>query len=109
MVLEHVDIRILPAKQADFEAVITQGLSMVYSQAKGMHGYHVYRCVESPERYVMQIWWGSIDDHMVSYRQGPLSPAFRALVEPFFAQPPTMNHFQSVVSCGASAGVDVPP
>lgn len=97
MVLEHADIRILPGRNAEFEAAIAHGLRTVHTRAKGMRGYRVDRCIESPERYVLQVWWDSIDDHMVGYRQGPLSPEFRALVQHFFAEPVTMQHFELIV------------
>jgi heme-degrading monooxygenase HmoA len=103
MILEHVDIHIVPGKSSEFEAAIAHGLSTIHTQATGMRGYRVDRCIESAERYIMQIWWDSIDDHMVGYRQGPLSPAFRALIESFLAQTPVMQHFESVVQYPALA------
>jgi hypothetical protein len=50
--------------------------------------------VETPERYVLQVLWDSIDAHMIIYRQSPLSPEFRDIVEPFFSRPPTFEHFE---------------
>jgi heme-degrading monooxygenase HmoA len=96
MILEHVDIRIVPGQQLDFEAAIERGLRTVHTRAAGMRGYRLDKCIETPERYVMQIWWDRLEDHMVGYRQGPLSPEFRALVERFFTQPPVMQHFEVV-------------
>ena len=96
MILEHVDIRIVPGQQVEFEAAMEHGLRTVHTRAKGMRGYRLDKCIETPERYVMQIWWDRLEDHMVGYRQGPLSPEFRALVERFFAQPPVMQHFEVI-------------
>ncbi|MFJ1259415.1 antibiotic biosynthesis monooxygenase family protein [Cupriavidus sp. CuC1] len=103
LILEHAEIWIKPGQQADFEAAIIQGLQTVMSRAVGMRGYKLHKCVESPERYVMQISWNTVDDHMVTYRQGPLSPKFRAMVEPFFAQPPVMQHFELLTKDGPDA------
>jgi heme-degrading monooxygenase HmoA len=100
MVLEIADIHILPGKQAEFEAAIEHGLRTVHTRAQGMRGYRLDRGVESPERYVLQVRWDTVEDHMVSYREGPLSPEFRALVTPFFARPPVFQHFEQVVEGG---------
>ena len=56
----------------------------------------VRRCVETPGRYQVQIHWDSLESHMVKYRQGPIGPEFRALVMPFFVEPPQMQHFENL-------------
>ena len=93
MVLEIADIRIQPGKNAEFEAAIQRGLSTVAARAQGMQGYKVNKCIESPERYVLQIFWNTLEDHTVGFRQGPLFAEWRAIVGPFFAQPPLVEHF----------------
>lgn len=96
MILELADIRIQPGQQADFEAAIVRGVSEVISQAKGFRGWKVNRGVESPERYLLQIFWDTLEDHTVAFREGPLFPQWRAIVGPFFAAPPTVEHFELV-------------
>lgn len=97
MVLEIADIRILPGKHEAFEAATEHGLRTVHTRAKGMRGYQLVKCVETPERYVLQVRWDSIEDHMVGYRESELSPEFRAMVSQYFAQPPVVQHFNVVV------------
>lgn len=93
MILEVADIRIHPGQQAAFDQALVHGLNTVASQAKGMRGWKVQKGIESPERYLLQIWWDSLEDHTVGFRQGPLFGAWRAIVGPFFAQPPVVEHF----------------
>ena len=93
MILEIADIRIQPGQQAAFEEAIARGLATVASRAKGMQGYKVNKCIESPERYVLMIFWDALEDHTVGFRQGPLFAQWRAIVGPFFAQPPQVEHF----------------
>lgn len=97
MILELADICIHPGQNAAFEATIQQGASTVISRAKGFQGYKVNRGIESPERYVLQIFWSKLEDHTVGFRQGPLFAEWRALVGPFFAAPPVVEHFELVV------------
>lgn len=101
MILEIADIRIQPGRQAAFEEAIQRGLATVASRAKGMRGYKVNKGVESPERYVLQIFWDTLEDHTVGFREGPLFAEWRAIVGPFFAQPPVVEHFTLVVKSEA--------
>ena len=65
----------------------------VISQAKGFRGYKVNKGIESPERYILQIFWDTLENHTVDFRGGALFPQWRAIVGPFFAQPPVVEHF----------------
>ena len=96
MILEIADIRIAPGRQAEFEQALQHGLATVASQAKGMRGYKVNKGIESPERYVLQIFWDSLEDHTVGFREGPLFAQWRAIIGPFFAAPPQVEHFTLV-------------
>ena len=96
MILELADIRIQPGQQAAFDEAIVRGVSTVISQAKGFRGYKVNKGIESPERYILQIFWDTLEDHTVHFRGGPLFPQWRAIVGPFFAQPPLVEHFELV-------------
>jgi heme-degrading monooxygenase HmoA len=93
MILEIADIRIPPGQQAAFDEAIQRGLTTVVNQAKGFRGYKINKCIESPERYVLMIYWDTLEDHTVGFRQGPLFTQWRAIVGPFFAQPPHVEHF----------------
>jgi len=93
MILELADIRIQPGKQADFDAAIERALRTVISRAQGMRGFKVNKGIESPERYVLQIFWDTLEAHTVGFRESPLFAEWRAIVGPFFAQPPVVEHF----------------
>lgn len=96
MILELADIRIQPGKQAEFDAAIERGLRTVIARAEGMRGFKVNKGIESPERYVLQVFWDTLEHHTVTFRQGPLFAEWRAIVGPFFAQPPVVEHFTLV-------------
>ena len=97
MILELADIRIAPGQQAAFDAAIQRGVETVISKAVGFKGYKVNKGVESPERYVLMIFWETLENHTVDFRGGPLFPQWRAIVGPYFAVPPTVEHFTLLV------------
>lgn len=94
MILELADIRIHPGQQAAFEQAIELGLNTVASKAKGFRGAKVNRGIENPERFVLQIFWETLEDHTVGFRESALFTEWRAIVGPFFAAPPHVEHFE---------------
>jgi heme-degrading monooxygenase HmoA len=93
VILEIADIRIQPGRQAEFEAAIVHGVNSVVARAQGYRGFKVNHGIESPERYVLMIFWETLEDHTVAFRGGPLFAQWRAIVGPFFATPPVVEHF----------------
>lgn len=96
MILEIADIRIQPGQQAAFEEAIQRGIATVIQNARGFHSAKINRGIESPERYVLQILWGTLEDHVVGFRESPLFAQWRGIVGPFFAAPPQVEHFELV-------------
>jgi len=94
MILELADIRIQPGQQAAFDEAIERGLRTVIAHAKGFQGFKVNKGFESPERYILQIFWDTLEDHTVGFRQSPAFADWRAIVGPFFAAPPFVEHFE---------------
>jgi len=93
MILELADIRIRPDQQAAFDEAIQRGVNEVISNAKGFQGYKVNKGIENPERYILQIFWETLENHTVDFRQSPAFGEWRAIVGSFFAAPPTVEHF----------------
>jgi heme-degrading monooxygenase HmoA len=94
MILELADIRITPGQHEAFEEAIARGISTVISRAKGFQGAKVNRGIENPDRFVLQIFWDTLEDHTVGFRESPLFTEWRAIVGPFFAGPPFVEHFE---------------
>ena len=94
MILELVDIRIQPGQQAAFDEAIQRAISTVVSKAKGFQGYNINKGIESPERYLLQIFWDTLENHTIDFRESPAFTEWRAIVGPFFAGPPTVEHFK---------------
>ena len=94
MILEVADIRIQPGQQAAFDEAIKRGVETVIATSKGFRGYKVNKGIESPERYVLQIFWDTLENHTVDFRQSEAFTAWRAIVGPYFAQPPQVEHFE---------------
>lgn len=95
MILEIADFRIIDGRQAEFEAAIQKAIDTVISRAKGFHGATIRRSMESPQRYVLQVNWETLEDHTKGFRESPLFAEWRGIIGPFFAAPPTVEHFEA--------------
>lgn len=102
MILEIADIRVAPDRVADFETAIAHGAATIASRAPGYRSHRIVRGIETPERFVLMIWWDTLEAHTVGFRGSPLFAEWRAIVGPFFAQPPVVEHFDWIA--GAPAG-----
>ena len=96
MILELADIRIHAGQNAAFEEAIERGLKTVIHGAKGFQGYKLNCGIESPERYVLQVFWDSLEDHTLGFRRSPAFAQWRTIVGPFFAGAPVVEHFELV-------------
>jgi heme-degrading monooxygenase HmoA len=96
MILELADIRIRPGQQAAFDEAIQRGVETVIAKAKGFQGYKVNKGIESPERYILQIFWETLENHTVDFRESPAFANWREIVGSFFASPPVVEHFDLV-------------
>lgn len=93
MILEVADIRVRPGTQAQFDAAIQAGVRDVLSRAKGFRGFKINKGIESPERYLLMVFWDTLEDHTVGFRGSEAFGAWRAIVGSFFAAPPQVEHF----------------
>jgi len=96
MILELADFSIQPGQNAAFEEAIERGLKTVIAHAQGFEGFKVNRGIENPQRYILQIFWTTLEDHTVGFRGSPAFAEWRAIVGPFFASPPVVEHFDLV-------------
>lgn len=100
MILEVADIRIAPGQQAAFDEAIQRGLDTVLSKCQGFRGYKVNKGIESLERYLLMVFWDTLENHTVDFRQSPAFAQWRAIVGPFFAAPPQVEHFHLLAKSG---------
>lgn len=98
MILEHADFTIPAGKNAEFEEAIQRGIASVISKATGFIDAQVHKGVESPERYLLTIHWQTLENHTVDFRGSELFAQWRAIVGPYFAKPPVVEHFHLVTS-----------
>ena len=96
MILEHCDLEIDPSKTAEFEEAILRGVNTVIAKAKGFRGFKVNHSIENPARYLLLIYWDSLENHTVDFRGSDACAEWRAIVGAFFVKPPFVEHMTLV-------------
>ena len=98
MILEAAVLSIAPAQKTEFEAAFALARELI-SAMPGFISHQLQRGIETDGRYLLLVQWQSVDDHMVGFRQSPQFLRWRALLGPFFAAAPAVEHYQ-LVSAG---------
>ncbi|MFD2719600.1 antibiotic biosynthesis monooxygenase family protein [Hymenobacter monticola] len=92
MILEVALFDIVPGRETAFEEQFAQA-ELVISQASGYVRHELQRGIETPTKYVLLVRWQTLEDHTEGFRQSALFTQWRALIGPFFATPPAVEHF----------------
>lgn len=95
MIIERAQMAITPGSEADFEAALAKAED-VLAQAKGFHGIRIARGVENPSTYLLLLEWDTVEDHTVGFRESELFAQWRALIGPYFAQAPAVEHYAEI-------------
>ena len=93
MILEIADITIDPVNKNGFEQAVIAGITAAIAPAKGFRGYKLNAGVEKPGRYILMIYWETLENHTVDFRGSDAFAVWRSHVGPFFLQPPVVEHF----------------
>ena len=100
MVLERAQLSIAPDQEADFEAAFATAKDVIAS-SPGFVRLTLSRGVESPSSYLLIVEWERLEDHTEVFRGSERFTQWRALVGPFFASPPDVEHFAEVAAVSA--------
>lgn len=95
MILEHALITVPPGRQTEFERAFPAAKAVI-SEATGFVDLHLHRGIEAENSYLLLIRWQTLEDHTVGFRQSERFAQWRAIIGPFFASPPVVDHFEPV-------------
>ena len=103
MIKEFAQVEVLPGKDGEFVAAVNLAVVKVLSTARGFIAFEIYKSVERENVYMFDIQWATLVDHTIGFRESDLFPKWRAIIGPFFASPPQVEHWGIVL---AAAGTE---
>ena len=97
MITEIAQIDVKPGMETEFEAGV-KSAAPIFKRAKGCTSMELRRSIEKPSRYRLLVGWQTVENHTVDFRGSEDFTAWRALVGPYFAAPPEVEHTETVLS-----------
>jgi heme-degrading monooxygenase HmoA len=95
MILES-GILIVKAGQGDAFAAEFRAASPIIRATPGYIRHELHQCMETPDRFLLLVWWETLEAHTVGFRGSPQYQEWRARLHPFYEPFPTIEHFTQV-------------
>jgi heme-degrading monooxygenase HmoA len=91
VILERALITVKPGQADAFKAAFPKARPHI-AGAKGFHKVEMRQGIENPEDFLLLVWWETLEDHTVGFRESPAFAEWRAVLGPLFASPPAVMH-----------------
>ena len=92
MIVESAILPIKPGQKAAFEAALRGALPLIQA-SKGFRKIEVRPCVEDKSRYLLLVWWDSVEDHTIGFRGSERYQQWRAALHHFYDGALTVLHY----------------
>jgi heme-degrading monooxygenase HmoA len=99
MILEVATLDVKPGQGQAFRTAFREA-SGIIAGMKGYVAHQLQECLERPDRYVLLVWWQTLEDHTVGFRGSAEYQRWRALLHHFYDPFPTVEHYRSVIEVG---------
>ena len=96
MILEVALIDVLPGQEEAFTAAYRAGHRVLISTS-GCRSVRMTRGIESASRFVLLVEWDTVEAHLENFRATERFTQWRALIGPYFAAPPLVEHYSDVL------------
>ena len=100
MVLEVAILEVRQGQTDAFEAAFLEAQRII-SASPGYQRHELRRCIESRDRYLLLVWWDSLESHTQGFRQSPEYQRWRELLHHFYDPFPAVEHYVAVAGAGA--------
>jgi heme-degrading monooxygenase HmoA len=92
MILEIAILNVRPGHEDSFEKAMRKARPLIEA-TPGFGGIDLRRCIENPNRYLLQVTWRALEDHTIGFRQSDRYPKWRDLLHSFYDPFPTVEHY----------------
>ena len=93
MILERALFPIKPGMADEFAAAFARARKLLEA-TPGFRKLEMRQGIETPDSFILLVWWDSVEAHMQGFRDSPAILEWRALLSPFFAGTPQMEHYE---------------
>jgi heme-degrading monooxygenase HmoA len=93
--LEVARLDVRPGCAEAFERDFAEARALP-GQIEGFQRLELRRCVEAPNRYLLLVWWDSLEAHTEGFRGSPQYDRWRALLHPHYDPFPEVEHYETI-------------
>jgi heme-degrading monooxygenase HmoA len=97
LVLEVAILNIHPGQDASFEAAFAEAEHII-AAASGYQRHEFRRCVERDNRYILLVWWDTIESHTIGFRGSAAYQEWKRLLHHFYEPFPEVEHYLALGS-----------
>lgn len=91
-VLEVAVLDVRPGQAAAFERAFAEARGLIASMP-GHQRHELRRCIEHADRYLLLVWWDTLEAHTVGFRGSPEYQRWKALLHAFYDPFPEVEHY----------------
>jgi heme-degrading monooxygenase HmoA len=95
MVLEVALVDVTPGQEGAFASAYAEARPIL-AGTPGCKSVRMTRGIETPDRFVLLVEWDSVEAHEQNFRASDRFGQWRALIGPYFAHPPRVEHFTDI-------------
>jgi heme-degrading monooxygenase HmoA len=78
-----------------FEQAFRRAEPLIGASA-GYQRHELRRCLEKPGRYLLLVWWDSLEAHTKGFRGSPAYQEWKALLHHFYDPFPVVEHYAAL-------------
>ena len=97
MVLEVAILNVRADAGSAFEAAFAEAQPLI-AGAPGYRRHELRRCAEVPARYLLLVWWDSIESHTEGFRGSPAYQRWKAMLHHFYDPFPVVEHYEAFLA-----------
>jgi heme-degrading monooxygenase HmoA len=91
-VLEVARLDVRPGQAPAFEAAFAEAEPLI-AAAPGYQRHELRRCLEQGSRYLLLVWWDTLESHTEGFRGSPGYQRWKSLLHHFYDPFPEVEHF----------------
>lgn len=92
MILELAILDVKSGMSNDFEQAFSKA-SKIISALPGYISHDLQKCLEKSDRYLLLVYWHTLEDHTIGFRQSEQYQTWKELLHHFYEPFPVVEHY----------------
>ena len=95
VITEQAALDVIPGREAEFEEAFATAKAII-AASPGFVSLRLLRCIETPNRFLLLVEWGTLEDHTDGFRGSAGYEEWKRLLHHFYDPFPTVEHYSAI-------------